>query len=419
MPRRPKDFQAHPFAYHEVVSVPIRSLSIEGFGIGRIDDWLIRVPDALPGELVRARVWRNCADHSDADLVEILQPSAERVEPRCPLAGRCGGCQVQHMQYRAQLAWKARQVGELLDRIGGIRVAVKRTHPSPREYGYRSKITPHYQRPRDHRDFPIGFQSARSRRLIDVPACPIATEAINQRLPVLREQIRATRESIKRGGTLLLREAREGVVADPNAEVSERVGRYSFQFRAGEFFQNNPFILPAFVDHVVRASGAVQITELIDIYCGVGVFSISASSHFQRVTGIEVSASSVRWARANATVNGIDNCRFLVGEAESLLPQVSCNPAETAVIVDPPRKGCHPDLIGQLAQIRPSRLVYVSCAPATQARDLKLLVRAGYEVIEVQPFDLFPQTRHIESVATLVMKSHGLPDLVETASETG
>ena len=238
---------------------------------------------------------------------------------------------------------------------------------------------------------PIGFQSARSRRLIDVPACPIATEAINQRLPVLREQIRATRESIKRGGTLLLREAREGVVADPNAEVSERVGRYSFQFRAGEFFQNNPFILPAFVDHVVRASGAVQITELIDIYCGVGVFSISASSHFQRVTGIEVSASSVRWARANAKVNGIDNCRFLVGRRSLSFHRSAAIPPRRRSSSIRREKGVIRISSGSWRRSDRADWSTSPALPATQARDLKLLVRAGYEVIEVQPFDLFPR----------------------------
>lgn len=405
MPRRPKNFRAHPFAYHEVITVLISSLSFEGYGQGWINSQLVRVPGVLPGELIRARIWNNRPDYSEADLVAVLQESAERVEPQCPLFGKCGGCQYQHLRYGAQLAWKSNQVGKLLKKIGGIGLVVEPTHPSPRQYGYRSKITPHYQRPRENRYFPIGFHYAGSRRLIDVPNCLIATKGINHRLPELREQIRVEGGSPKRHGTLLLREAREGVVSDPNAEVSERIGRYSFRFRAGEFFQNNSFILPAFVDYVVGASCAKEIRELIDIYCGVGVFSIAASSYFQRVTGIEVSASSISWARVNAVDNGAGNCWFLKGEAESLLAEINYNPSETAVIVDPPRKGCHPDLIRQLAEIRPGRVVYVSCAPATQARDLALLVQAGYELIEVKPFDLFPQTRHIECVATLVWKS--------------
>lgn len=405
MSRRPKDFRSHPFAYHEVVTVLIASLSFEGYGQGWINSQLVRVPGALPGELIRARIWHNRPDYSEADLVDVLQASAERVDPQCPLFGKCGGCQYQHLSYGAQLTWKSNQVGELLKQIEEIGLVVEPTHPSPRQYGYRSKITPHYQRPRENRDFPIGFNYAGSRRLIDVPNCLIASEGINHRLPELREEIRAEVKNLKRHGTLLLREAREGVVSDPNAEVQECIGRYSFRFRAGDFFQNNPFILPAFVDYIVGASCANKIRELIDIYCGVGVFSIAASSHFKRVTGIEVSASSIGWARANAIDNGVENCRFIKGEAETLLAEVDCNPSETAVIVDPPRKGCHPDLIRQLAKIRPGRVVYVSCAPATQVRDLVLLVKAGYELIEVKPFDLFPQTRHIECVATLAWKS--------------
>ena len=397
----PRNFRPEPFEYHEEVIVEIASLTNSGHGLGRIDGWVLMVPFALPGERIRARVWRNRAKYSEADLIEVLIAAPERVEPRCPIAGECGGCQYQHFAYEGQLEWKTRQVKELLERIGGITTPVNPALPSPRQYGYRSKITPHFQKPKDGQNVAIGFQQFGSRRIIDVPSCPIATDAINERLPSERELVLRGGKQFKRGGTILLRETLEGVMTDPNAAVSQRVGELIFLFQAGEFFQNNPFILPELVDHVVAETRGQDIDYLVDVFCGVGVFSLSGSRFFESATGIEVSALSVHWANANAALNHVKNCEFLVGEAENVFSEIDFDPKRTSVVIDPPRKGCHPEFLKQLVHFSPRRIVYVSCDPATQARDVKTFHEQGYQVTCVQPFDLFPQTRHIENVVTL------------------
>ena len=272
---------------------------------------------------------------------------------------------------------------------------------SPKQYGYRSKLTPHYPSPKiEH--FPIGFlRHGRRNSIIDVSQCPIATKEINDALPEERELLRERIKAKKRGGTMLLRHTLEGVTTDGNAIVSEQAAGRLFQFTAGEFFQNNPFILPKLIEYVLKEASAGNMKYLIDAYCGVGLFCISASSYFERLVGIEISASSIRWARINAEISKIENCEFIIGDAGNLFSSTKFESKNTAVIIDPPRKGCTMEFINQLVKYGAARIVYVSCAPDTQARDLASLQQGGYKTSHIQPFDLFPQTRHIESVATL------------------
>jgi 23S rRNA (uracil1939-C5)-methyltransferase/tRNA (uracil-5-)-methyltransferase len=186
--------------------------------------------------------------------------------------------------------------------------------------------------------------------------------------------------------------------------AEEQVGDIVFSFHAGEFFQNNPHILPAFAGHVRdEALGDGSVTHLVDAYCGSGLFCLTAASAFTEVVGIEISESSVDWAKRNASRNGITNCRFLQGDASDLFAGVIFPPSRTAVVIDPPRKGSSPEFLRQLTDFGPRRIVYVSCDPATQIRDLELL-KADYSITRIQPFDLFPQTRHLECVVTLESK---------------
>ncbi len=399
--RIPKKFVAEPFGYHEEVELAIDSLTNLGHGVGRIDGWVVMVAFALPGERVRAKIFRNHSNYSEGDLVEVLQPSAERVEPRCPLFGKCGGCQYQHFSYSGQLEWKRRQVSELFERALGRKVDVASPQPSPQEYGYRSKLTPHFERPKGD-DFPIGFLH-RDRRfgLVDVETCPIATTAINTALPAARAQVRANAKRYRKGGTLLLRDAASGVESDPAETVTEKVGNVLYQFQAGEFFQNNPFILPTLITMVIEQALSGGSRFLVDAYCGVGVFSIAAAAQFERCMGIEVSARAVQMAQVNARLNHVTNCDFFIGKAESLFEEVDFPGQQSAVVIDPPRAGCDAAFLNQLIEFRPNTIVYVSCDPATQARDLAVLCAKDYQIEHVQPFDLFPQTRHIENVVTL------------------
>jgi len=342
-------------------------------------------------------------------LVEVLEESPHRVEPRCPLFGRCGGCQYQHLEYGQQLLWKTRQVGELLSHQAGLDLEVEVAIPSPREFGYRSKLTPHFHKPKSGETPAIGFlEHNRRSRMVDVPFCPIAMEEINGALPEARKEVFENAGSFKNGATILLRAHSGGKIeTNPRAPISEQVGELRFHFLAGDFFQNNPFILPAFTSHVAKEAAEGGQAFLLDAYCGSGLFALSLASHFEKVTGIELSESSADWARRNAEANEIENATFMAASAEKLFAEVSDDPLRTTVVIDPPRKGCSESFLDQLFSYGPSRVVYVSCNPATQARDLRAFDEAGYGVMKVQPFDLFPQTRHLECVVTLAKRGSG------------
>lgn len=402
MPTAPRKFVPVPFAYHQEIELRIDKLSNMGDGVGRIDNWVVFVPYTLPGERVKARVYRNDKNCSMADLVEVLEPSPKRVEPLCPVFGYCGGCQYQHLSYEEQLAWKTEQVADLLRLQAGLEVKVQAAIPSPQIYGYRSKITPHFHKPKDAKMGNIGFLRVGSRsEVCDVRQCPIAMEEINAALPMLRRSVQEAAAQYKRGATLLMRVSEGSVITNNNAVCTQQVGTLTFHFLAGDFFQNNPYILPAFTGYVAEQARAGGARYLVDAYCGSGLFALTLAPLFRKVLGVEVSETSADWARANARSNGIEHARFLAASAEAIFEQVDFPAEESAVVIDPPRKGCDMAFLSQLFAFGPARVVYVSCNPATQIRDLAEFDKAGYSVTAVQPFDLFPQTKHLECVATL------------------
>lgn len=456
---RKKKFNDQPFPYHHELELDIHTLTNRGVGLGRVRladagesnllgyfrtdvadaaadgaalggpaekaqaGWVVMVPFTLPGERVRVRVFRNHKNYSEADLVEVLTPSPHRVAPRCPLFGTCGGCQYQHLVYAEQLQWKRRQVEELLQHLAGVTHPVAPVIGSPREFGYRSKITPHFQcgsriaEDGSVKPPPIGFLKQGTRfDIIDVPACPIATPEINEKLTAVRADTRARLAAgeYQRGATLLLRHAEEGVVTDFDAAIHEVIPQPAnpqsafctpqslrLRFLARDFFQNNPFILPAFTGYVRDQAAASGARLLVDAYCGSGLFALCAAPAFERVAGVEISASSVAFAQQNAAANGIANATFLAGDAAAIFAGLDFPATDTAVIIDPPRKGCDESFLNQLFAFGPRAVVYVSCDPATQMRDLRHFLAAGYRLTAVQPFDLFPQTRHLECVITL------------------
>ena len=226
-------------------------------------------------------------------------------------------------------------------------------------------------------------------------------DQINEALGPIRADVRSRTGSFKKGVTLLLRATEDRVETDHRAPVSEKVGDLTFNFLAGDFFQNNPFILEAFTGHAAKEASGEGQKYLLDAYCGSGLFGLTLARHFEKVVGIELSETSADWARRNALTNGIENASFIAASAENLFADITFRPEQTSVVIDPPRKGCSTDFLDQLFAFGPSRVVYVSCNPATQMRDLRSFLEKGYSIKSIQPFDLFPQTRHLECVISL------------------
>jgi 23S rRNA (uracil1939-C5)-methyltransferase/tRNA (uracil-5-)-methyltransferase len=406
----------------------IEDLTNLGLGVGRkkLSDGsklVVMVPLVLPGEDVVVRVTKKHSSYSEGELVRIVKPSSDRVTPLCPYFSTCGGCQYQHMNITAQREWKQSQVATALRRLASTEdFVVNDIVGTEHTYGYRSKLTPHYRKVKttmvpvgksQKHEVPktlLGFLKRGTSELVDIQQCSIASDRINAHFESMRRRLEdnsgTDRHQSGRETTLLLRDTGGSIVTDPHGIVNSEVNGLTFQFKAGDFFQNNPHVLPLLVEHVVKKAAGAECEYLVDAYSGSGLFALVAARHFRSVYGVEISTDAVKSATANAQRNKIKNVQFLAGEAQQIFSQIQHLPrTKTVMIIDPPRTGCDKDFLTQLFDYHPHKLVYVSCDPATQARDTKLILAQGYKITDVTPFDMFPQTRHIENVITFLSTS--------------
>lgn len=388
-----------------LVTVRIEDLVFGGSGMGHLEDGRVVFVDfSAPGELVEAAIERVYPDYVEAVTVRVVEPSADRVEPRCPHYGQCGGCQLQHLRYEAQLAAKEAAVREQLERIGKLDSSVVRPIVPAREpWGYRNHVR--FSTGRRYGD--VGFITRRGRRLLKVDACPIAHPFVNEILPALQgkgaglHQIQVRLDPTT--GEYLVFPHIDGVPFETGQPwYTERLAGFSFRVSASSFFQVNHDQ----AEELVRLIGEALPERgrlLVDAYAGVGTFAVIFARRFERVVAIEESPSAVRDAHVNLVQ--APNVEMREGKVEELLPLLY--PTPDVVLLDPPRAGCMPDALEAMLRLRPSRIIYVSCNPTTLARDLRTLVGGGYRLLEVTPLDMFPQTAHIECVAKLELAGAG------------
>ncbi|KIJ45053.1 hypothetical protein M422DRAFT_67222 [Sphaerobolus stellatus SS14] len=452
--KEPEDEWDSPVPIGTEIELTVSELSSTGDSLSILPapyrPWTVAVPFALPGERIRARVFRHARLVSYADLVGVESPSDELRDMslvKCQYFGKCAGCQYQMMSYEDQLKFKKKVVDKAYENFSELLPelvpSALPTIASPKNYGYRTKITPHFDVPPKRRktgenadkpwDVRIGFGEKGRRAVLDIEECPIATEVLNEALGPIREDVKRRFDTYKKGATLLLRdslvrpkpdeveagsEAMESLtegfekhvcITDYHALIRERVGDFLFEYPAGSFFQNNNSVLEPLTAYVREAVLATETlpTHLVDAYCGSGLFSITLSPHFSRVAGVEISKESIEYAKHNAKLNKIpeDKCTFHAGKAEAIFDSVKDFPAaQTVIVVDPPRKGCDLAFLNQLISFGPAAVVYVSCNVHTQARDVGIILKETenkYKLESLRGFDLFPQTAHVESVAIL------------------
>jgi len=390
----------------DVLTVRIESLVFGGAGMGRLPDGRVLFAYyAAPGELVEATVERSYADYSEAATTRVLESSPDRVEPHCPLFGECGGCQLQHMSYPAQLAAKERMVREQLRRIGRLDDAI--VHPivgAANPWGYRNHLR--FSTGKKFGD--IGFISRRRKWLMKVEHCPIADPWVNEVLPKLQgkgsglHQVQVRHNATT--GSYLISPAITGLdVTSGQKSYLETLAGHQFAVSADAFFQVNGAQAEAMV-RLVGGSLPERGQLLVDAFAGVGTFAAIYAGRFSRVIAIEESANAARDARTN--IARTPNVSIRTGKVEDTLPLLEVHP--DVVLLDPPRPGCAPPVLSALIEFRPSVVVYVSCNPATLARDLRVLVDGGYHVDHVTPLDMFPQTGHVECVSRLSLVDPGV-----------
>jgi 23S rRNA (uracil1939-C5)-methyltransferase len=445
------------FRRGEEITVPIDRLAYGGRGVGRVDGFVVFVPDTAPGDRVRARLWRVKARHADADLIEIESPSGDRAAPPCPYFGPCGGCAWQHVTYAAQVAAKEQIVREILAHLAGLRdLEILPILPMADPWRYRNKM--------EFTFHPAALLGLHRRgafdKLVAIDACLVQPDAANVILRLVRDWAAASGLSLydprARAGLLrqviirvaastgeimvglittapevpgaramadLLLAALPGIagilhgvnpgLSDglPLTAVSLLAGRpyiveevAGIRFRIGleTFFQTNTAQAGRLVEVVETLADLTGGETVYDLYCGVGTFSLPLARRARRVHGVEITSAAVEAARENSAWNGISNVEFVAGDVRRELPDLVRRAGRPDVLVlDPPRSGAGRRVMQKVIAAGPARIVYVSCNPTTLAADLSELVRAGYAARLVQPLDLFPQTYHVECVVLL------------------
>jgi len=369
-----------------------------GMGLAHADGKTVFVSLAAPGDRVQVKIDRAQGELLFASIEEIITPSPVRVEPPCPYFGRCGGCDFQQLTYEAQLAAKAEMIRDCLHRIARLEnVPEIAVVPSPREWRYRMRAT--WQIDRDKRT--VGYYERGSRRVCDVANCAVLQPELEEKL----EQVRATdwREFPPELKHLDVVAGENGVSFAPSFaefhtnELSFRVGDDVYQYNAEAFFQINPSLLGPLIDF---ALADVAGERVLDLYCGVGLFTLPLARRFEKAVGVESNPAAVRFARRNLQRAGLTNARVIHAGVAEWFKGANMDRVDF-VLLDPPRAGAESAVIKGIIELQPTQISYVSCDPATLARDLRKLLGAGYFLDSIMAFDLFPQTHHVETVVRL------------------
>jgi len=445
-------------------TLDIKRMGDGGEGIGRIEGLAVFVEDALPGDRVEVEITQVRRNYARGRIKKVVQQSAQRVQARCPMALECGGCQIQHMDYGWQLRHKRQKVEDQLKRIGGLEGVM--VHPvlgMEEPWRYRNKAQ--FPVGMGAQGIVTGFYARRSHDIIGIDDCIIQHGINGQVVNVVKEHMEThgiapfdeetgegivshilTRIGFATGEVMVvivatrryfpgkdelvggLRETVNGLMSiilnvnDKRTNVilgqecitlwgqdyiTEVMGNLKFRISPLSFFQVNPVQTMVLYKKVLEYAGLKGDETVIDAYCGTGSISLFLAQRTGKVYGIEVVEAAVRDARANAAINGIKNVEFITGLVEEVMPRFYREGVRPhAVVLDPPRKGCVQALLDAVVSMQPGRVVYVSCNPATLARDLKYLDGRGYKVQEVQPVDMFPHTAHVECI--IMMTNSGL-----------
>ncbi|HEY9747488.1 MAG TPA: 23S rRNA (uracil(1939)-C(5))-methyltransferase RlmD, partial [Allocoleopsis sp.] len=446
----------------ELVEIDIHDLTDGGEGVGRFEQRVVFVPDTVPGDRVSVRLVQVKAQYAHGKLMQIVSPSEKRIRPRCIVADKCGGCQWQHIDYAYQLEAKQNQVVQALERIGGFSAPpVEPILGATADLGYRNKSTYPLARSQSGQ-VQAGYYQKGSHHLINLNQCPIQDQRLNPLLAEVKQDIydrgwgiydekqhrgKVRHLSLRIGRrtgeillTLVVKDANlpgleeqaqawlerypdlVGVSLNINPQrtnaifgqetrqiagqsyLLEEFGGLQFQIHPTTFFQVYTEQAEALLEAIINQLNLQGHETVVDAYCGVGTFTLPLAQRVKEVIGLELQPEAIAQAEHNVELNGITNVTFQVGAVEKVLRTLSVQP--DVVLLDPPRKGCDRVVLETLLQIQPQRIVYVSCKPATQARDLKILCQEGnYRLVKAQPADFFPQTAHVECVAFLERQS--------------
>lgn len=392
----------------DIIEVAIDSVAFGGEGVGRIDNRVVFVPFTADGDVVEVKISEVRKRYARGDVMAVTVSSPKRTVPRCGHYMQCGGCQYQHIVYENQINIKKQQVIDTFERIGKFSLPpVTDIIPSPMTYNYRGKAEYHLDWGNPQKPV-LGFKDTTGATVIDIDRCEIVHESINDACRRFRNDIATGRQKFR--GTRKTFWSASDMNADPTKirqllkfKTVKRSAKDRMPYvPATGFFQANLSLVDTLVDQVVERCETSSSNVLIDCYCGSGLFTLFLSSYFGKIQGIETDRQAVRCARVNMQRYHVSNADIIEGRVEDVLRSDIIDRKKVDVfLLDPPRTGCDREALLRIIDANPHRIVYVSCNPSTQARDVRILVDAGFHLVELQPVDMFPQTKHIEVIALL------------------
>lgn len=383
------------------LDVTIQKIIPQGVGLGFSDDWTVFVPLAAVGDRVKVKIKQIKSRTVFAEIVEITESSNDRRKPPCVHFGRCGGCDFQHLQYDAQLKAKLGILKDCLTRIGKIEFAGKiKIIPSPQEFGYRSRT----QWQADKKNRKIGYFKRQSHEVINVETCPVLTNELQKTLTALHENLqwgdvlsdKFKIEAVNAEGKISVYSPE---ITEPTEEIGFSLGDNRYFYDARNFFQGNLLLIEKLVGAALHnARGKIAL----DLYCGVGLFTLPLAKSFDKVIGIEESEKAIETAQKNLEYARLENVQVHAEKVGKWLAQNQVS--ADFILLDPPRSGAEKETIREILKIRPQEISYISCEPAFLARDLRILCENLYEIQSITALDLFPQTHHVETVVRLKLK---------------
>ncbi len=392
------------------VDVDVERILPGGMGLAHARGQTLLVALAAPGDRVRVEVRGMRGGVAFASIEEVLAPSSVRVTPPCPYFGRCGGCDFQQLTYEAQLAAKVEIIRDSLRRVARVEPPADiPITPSPDAWRYRARSLWQYDRSIGS----LGYYERGSRTVCDVVECPVIVPELQTVLTTLRERV--SREALPEGASDIQAVAGDaGVALGPSVltgrvaeESSRTIGGERYRFNADCFFQINhgllaPLVNAAIGDTTVDAPAGMRRQRAVDLYCGVGLFTLPLARRFTKVFGVEGNATACDYARRNLADAKLTNAKIETSTVGAWLARYApdLSPVDF-VLLDPPRAGAENETVKGIIALRPTRIAYVSCDPATLARDLRKLLAGGYEIASIAAFDMFPQTHHVETVVHL------------------
>jgi len=402
-----------PDRTEDLVEVVIERILPGGLGLAHVDGRTIFVSLSAPGDRLRVKIERVKGNVAFASVNEILEPSSVRIEPPCPYFGRCGGCDFQQMNYASQLDAKAEMIKDCLRRIGGIEhlpeFSITR---APNEWHYRSRAQWQY----DAVQRQLGYFESGSRRVCDVAECAVLAPELQSTLSSLREQMEQGTlpddardfravigdSEVSISGGVRSPTVREGNRIQTPVDITRTIAGERYRLNAESFFQTNADLLPQLIEAALDDARGERALEL---YCGVGLLTLPLARKFTSVVGIESDSAAVKFAQSSLSLAGLSNTKIAREDVGTWLASNEQNLRSDApdfLLLDPPRTGAESRVINGILGCKPKRICYVSCDPATLARDLKKLIAGGYSLKSVVAFDMFPQTHHVETVVQLV-----------------